>query len=48
MKASRDKAYDKKIGNLSFRICLIVKNLLNGIQNHFTVIIIYSLYINTL
>jgi len=48
MKASRDKASDKKIGDLSFQICLIVKNLFGGIQNHFNMIIILLLYINAL
>lgn len=46
MNASRDKAYAKKIDNLSFQICRIVKSLLNGIQNHFSIIIKYSFNIN--
>ena len=48
MKASRDNAPAKKIGSLSFQICLVVKNLLNDTYNQFNKNIIYSLYINML
>ena len=48
MKASRDKATAKKIDLLSFKICLVVKTLLNGIHNKFNKNIIYSLHINIL
>jgi len=48
MKASRDKAYAKRIDNLSFKICRIGKSLLNGIQDHSSIIIKYSFNINSL
>jgi hypothetical protein len=48
MKTSRDKAAAKKIGSLSFQICLIVKNLLNDTYNQFNKNIIYSFHINIL
>jgi hypothetical protein len=41
MKTSRDKANAKKIDSLSFQICLIVKNLLNGTSNKFNKNVIY-------
>lgn len=48
MKTSRDKATAKKIGSLSFQICLVVKTLLNGIHKKFNENIIYPYYINML
>ena len=48
MKTSRDKAPAKKIGSLSFQICLVAKNLLNGAHNKFNENILHSYYINIL
>ena len=48
MKTSRDKENAKKIGSLSFQICLIVKNLLSGTHNQSNNNTIYSLRINIL
>ena len=48
MQTSRDKAPVKKIGSLSFQICLIAKSMFNGAYDKFSMNIIYSLFINAL